>query len=322
MDYIFDIPLRAAKKINLILDPDKSNFGRNWKMFPIKDYANALIKNALTATEPVMIARLGGNELSCMVNYLGVKEKEKYKSVRGYIRGKTPIWWWSSSVLKQMQIGAGFFPVDAKNVDRFCELMISVLPNVDILGSWLKEEQFFNSELINSKKVMLEDLEPFFTGKPWTKALEGKKVLVVHPFDEAIKNQFAVREQLFENQLLPDFELITLRAVQSIAREKTNFKNWFEALDSMKEKIAATNFDICILGCGAYGFPLASYVKDIGKKAVHLGGVTQLLFGIKGKRWENYIVYPYMNLYNEYWIRPGDKNRPQNADMVEGACYW
>jgi len=305
-----------------MLDRESSAFGRNWKLFPVKDYANAMIKSALLAENPVMIARLGSTELNCMVNYLGVKQKDKYRSVKGYITGKTPSWWWSPSLMQQMQDWSGFFPVETKQIERFCEMMISILPDVDILGSWLKEEKFFDPELSGAKKVMLEDLEPFFTPRPWTAALAGKKVLVVHPFDEAIKNQFEVREQLFENRLLPDFELITIQAVQSLAREKTPFNSWFEALDFMKEQIIATDFDVCILGCGAYGFPLAAFVKSIGKKAVHLGGVTQLLFGIKGNRWENYVVYPYTNLYNEYWIRPGDKNRPKKAAMVEGACYW
>jgi hypothetical protein len=322
MENIFRIPIRSLKRIYKVFDPESSGFGRNWKLFPVKDYANALIKSALLADEPVMIARLGSTELNCMVNYLGVKQKDKYTSAKGYITGKTPAWWWSASLVQQMQDWSGFFPAEIKQVERFCEMMIGILPDVDILGSWLKEEKFFDEELSGSKKVMLEDLEPFFTPRPWTAALAGKKVLVVHPFDEAIRNQFEVRELLFENQLLPDFELITIQAVQSLAREKTPFNNWFEALDFMKEKISATDFDVCILGCGAYGFPLASYVKSKGKKAIHLGGVTQLLFGIKGNRWENYVVYPYMNLYNDYWIRPGDKNRPKKAAMVEGACYW
>ena len=32
--------------------------------------------------------------------------------------------------------------------------------------------------------------------------------------------------------------------------------------------------------------PLAAFIKSIGKKAVHLGGSTQILFGIKGERWD------------------------------------
>jgi hypothetical protein len=322
MKYPLGLPLKVAKKVNSIINPYTPNPGRNWTLFPNKEYASALIFDQLMRAQPLMIARLGSTELNCMVNYLGVTEKSKYKSFKGYIAGKTPPWWWNHAIMQQMQDWSGFFPIDVKHIEKFCELMINDLPNVDILGSWLTNERFFEHELVGAKKIMLEDLEPFFTAKPWTKALEGKKVLVVHPFDEDIKNQFSVREHLFDNQLLPDFELITMSAVQSLAGEKTAFNTWFDALDSMKEKIGATDFDICILGCGAYGFPLASFVKNIGKKAVHLGGVTQLLFGIKGRRWESYVVYPYTNLYNDYWIRPGDKNKPQNAIVVEGACYW
>jgi hypothetical protein len=122
--------------------------------------------------------------------------------------------------------------------------------------------------------------------------------------------------------LLPAFELDVIPAVQSIAGQKTQFVDWFVALESMKEEIAKRTFDVCILGCGAYGFPLASFVKKMGGKAIHLGGVTQLIFGIKGKRWENFIVYPYENLFNKYWVRPSNEEVPKNSKIVEGGCYW
>jgi hypothetical protein len=291
-------------------------------MFPNKEYASDLITAAIYNDKPVMIARLGATELLCMNNYLGVKYPEKYKSFKGYINSQTPPWWWEDAIIAQMQNWSGFFPGEIGKIERFCEMMISDLGKVDILGSWLKNEDFFKEELLGSKKVMLEDLEPFFTQKPWTAALKGKKVLIVHPFENTIKEQFLLKDKLFDNGLLPDFELITVKAVQTIAGEKSKFGDWFEALDYMKSLIASKDFDVCILGCGAYGFPLASFVKDMGKKAIHLGGVTQLLFGIKGSRWENFIVYPYQNLYNDYWVRPDKKDKPKNAEMVEGACYW
>jgi len=314
--------LQLLRKLNLKINPESSGFGRNWTLFPAKEYASDLIYKELMAEKPTMIARLGSTELACVINYLGVKQPEKFKSVKGFIGGKTPKWWWDNGIMQQMQDWSGFFPVSQPHIEKFCELMLADMPKVDILGSWLKEESFFKNELAASKKIMLEDLEPFFTNDPWTKALAGKKVLVLHPFADTIQHQFTVKDKLFENKLLPDFELLTIKAVQSIAKEKTAFADWFEALDSMKTQIAATDFDICILGCGAYGFPLAAFIKGMGKKAIHLGGVTQLLFGIKGSRWEQYVVYPYANLYNSYWVRPGDKERPKNADVVEGACYW
>jgi hypothetical protein len=291
-------------------------------MFPMKEYASELIRDALLSPEPTMIARLGSTELLCMVNFLGVMYPEKFKSVKGYVTNQTPPWWWNASSVAQMRDCAGFFPARIDQIERFCEIMITELTNVDILGSWLKYESFFAQELSGAKKVMLEDLEPFFTARPWTCALEHRKVLVVHPFDQTIKNQYASRKQLFENGLLPEFELEVIPAVQSIAGQQTEFADWFAALDSMKEQICQKDYDICILGCGAYGFPLASFVKNQGKKAIHLGGVTQLLFGIKGARWENYIVYPYMNLYNDHWVRPNYDERPKYFRQVESGCYW
>lgn len=315
-------PLKIAKKVNTFFDPESSAFGRNWKMFSSKDYANDLIYKKLIDPNPCMIGRFGSTEMLCLTNYIGVKRQNEFKNYKSYIKSKTPPWWWEAAAIDQMQQWSGFFPANVEKVEQFCELMLKDIKELDILGSWLKQESFFEKELINAKRIMLEDMEPFFSTNPWTKALKGKKVLVVHPFAETIANQFLKREFLFENNLLPNFELITIKAVQSIAGGKTEFNDWFEALESMKAKIDATNYDICIVGAGAYGFPLAAHVKRMGKKSIHLAGVTQLLFGIRGKRWEQFLVWPYANLYNNYWVRPGENEKPQNAIKVENACYW
>ena len=122
-----------------------------------------------------------------------------------------------------------------------------------------------------------------------------------------------------------------VEAVQSLGGESSDFANWFAALEWMKREIDREPYDVCLIGCGAYGFPLAAHAKRTGHQAIHLGGALQLLFGIKGKRWENpyYGVNEwgikrgcYSNLINEYWVRPNDTQRPQNAQQVEGACYW
>jgi hypothetical protein len=136
---------------------------------------------------------------------------------------------------------------------------------------------------------------------------------------------------LFENtDILPEFKLHTIPAVQSLGGVNNQFSDWFEALAWMQSEIDKVEFDICLLGCGAYGFPLASYIKRKGKQAVHMGGSLQLLFGIKGKRWTDpqksldTFGKPgmYESLFNEHWVFPGDENKPRNADDVEGACYW
>ena len=314
--------LKVLRQLYHILYPDSSAFGRNWKMFSAKEYANELIYNKLIDEKPCMLARFGSTEMLCLTNYLGVTQHKKFKNYKSYIKSQTPPWWWEASTIQQMQQWSGFFPAKINKIEQFCELMLNDIPQLDILGSWLKEESFVSKEMGNAKKLVLEDIEPFFSPNPWTRALEGKKVLVLHPFDETIKQQYLKRKLLFENNLLPDFELKTIKAVQSIAGVQTEFSDWFEALEFMKAQINSIDYDICIIGAGAYGFALAAHVKRMGKKAIHLGGVTQLLFGIKGKRWEEYVVWPYTNLYNEHWVRPGEKEKPKNAEVVEGACYW
>jgi len=179
--------LKIIKKLHSILLPSASHFGRSDKMYPNKPYAGNLIERAILSGRPLMVARLGATEMSCMVNYLGVKYPKKYRSIFDFVSNRSPAWWWNGSIISQMQSNAGFFSPKIPQIEHFCELMIGDLKNVDILGSWLKEESFFRAELQNAKKVTIEDLEPFFTTNPWTRALKGKKVLVVHPFADTIK---------------------------------------------------------------------------------------------------------------------------------------
>ena len=130
-----------------------------------------------------------------------------------------------------------------------------------------------------------------------------------------------ITDLLFTNQhILPNFELDVIKAVQSIAGEKNPFENWFQALEFMKNKISKKDFDIALIGCGAYGFPLAAYVKEIGKQAIHMGGGLQILFGIKGKRWDNHPIIG--KFYNEHWIRPRAEDKPAKSYLVEDDCYW
>lgn len=293
------------------------------------DKASEMIYNLLVSDKPCMIARFGANELDAVVNYLGVNSKSH--SILKYIIGEQPEWWWNEGIMYCMQNNAGFFPAIPKNMQRFGEMMIEDVKEVDLLGSWLNNEgKIFDNDHLQS--VCLIFLDPFWASSPWTRALKNKKILVVHPFAEIIETQYKnKRKYLFEKKdILPEFQLQTIKAVQSLGGMDNGFKDWFEALDYMKKEIDKCDYDICLIGCGAYGFPLAAHVKRMGKKAIHMGGSLQLLFGIIGKRWENPNhgsvelkkkgCYP--QLINKYWIRPDSKNVPINKDRVEGGCYW
>jgi len=228
-------------------------------------------------------------------------------------------------------IGAlsGFFPSDDYLLSRFSSEFLELTKDIDVLAVWNTKSEKFVCENYLNKNAKLIDLQALNTvsyQNPWSQYLQGKKVLVIHPFANTIENQYKNRENVFKNnpKVLPDFELITMKPVQGLADSRFDlpYNNWFEALNDMKSKIDKIDFDIAIVGAGAYGIFLAHHCKTIGKQAVHMGGVTQLLFGITGKRWEIEQSNVIKDVINEYWVRPSEDEKPKGSSKVEGGCYW
>ena len=289
------------------------------------DEASKVIYDMLASGKPCMIARYGAFELATIVNYLGVTSS--HPSAWKFIRGQQPQWWWNRNLMRYMQTNAGFFPATEENLSRFCEMMLEDSKQLDMLGSWLRDENQLESFLPPSLiRIDRDTINPFFSRNPWTRVLEGKKVVIVHPFTHSILSQYERINKVFNNNLMPSFDIRTVKAVQSLGGQCNQFTTWFEALDWMKNEIDSQPYDIALLGCGAYGFPLAAHIKRTGHQAVHLGGSLQLYFGIKGKRWEGKgyagATNDYTKLFNEYWIRPSSEETPSLSSIVEGGCYW
>lgn len=276
-----------------------------------KQVANEILKRAILDGEPYMFGRYGSTEIHCVTKYL-LANKGLMDSIN----------------LKELESPCfhnGLFPVTEEIISKFAHLMMESSYQVDLYGTFrMVMEGYYIKKHMKSNVILshLSMMDFWLYEKPFTSALKGKKVLIVHPLAETIIKQYKKRELLFDNpDVLPEFDLKTLKAVQTVAGQRDErFSNWFEALDYMYEEALKIDFDVAIIGCGAYGFPLAAKLKKIGKVAIHMGGVTQMLFGIKGARWD---IHPEASkLYNEHWVRPDIKDVPEKADDVENRCYW
>lgn len=323
--------LNAARRIYSRRKPSASSFPyffcfEDESSFPAPDYqgdqVGDYIKQLMLRDQPCMVCRLGSVELAILLTHLNIVDSSSLlRKAIHYIKGKKG-WFFSHYAKREMSQNAGIFPATDDILHKFSERMFDDLHHIDVLGSWLFDESWLQKKYFpNAIRVPLADLEPYYHRNPWTEALAGRTVLVIHPFVESIRQQYAKRHLLFKDRrVLPDFELKTIKAVQSVADNPTRFSNWFEALDSMCEQIAHTSFDVAIIGAGAYGLPLASFVKRIGKKSVHLGGASQILFGIRGKKWDELPFF--QRLFNEHWVRPTALETPVNSHKVEGGIYW
>lgn len=289
------------------------------------DAGNALISELIRSGKPCMISRFGDAEIKALVAYLEIREyraSAPRQQKLQYITGKFTEW--NDEVKQGISRNAGFFPAEDKYLDLYGATYLDAIKDVDILGVWglLKEDWIYHHYVPQAKLVALNCLEPYYFPEPWSQYLENKKVLVVHPFAKSIEQQYQQKRALLfpGKNILPPFELQTVRAVQSNANNQTPFATWFDALAYMQEEIASKDFDLAIIGAGAYGMPLASFVKRLGKQAIHLGGSVQILFGIRGARWDKNPRIA--GFFNEHWVRPLPEETPRDFKSVEEGCYW
>jgi len=271
-------------------------------------YSGGVIKEFLKRGEAFCAIRYGGSELSCINGY----EKIRLGFRRTY----------SDSTRWAMKVRAGFYPTDDQHLNEYVEYLEKRIGIADILAlSGLHMEDYFYLKYTPHAKIITNwALEPLLGG--WTPLLKGKKVLVVSAFAEEINFQYSRRDKIFpkEPDLLPEFgKLTVLQAPMTLGDSMDYpFPSFMSSLEEIEKSVAKADFDIALIGCGAYGILLTLYCKSLGKTALQTGGATQTLFGILGKRWEN---RPHVaSRVNEYWIRP--EKKPKGYEKIDNGAYW
>lgn len=272
---------------------------------------NDRIAELIRAARPVAIGKMGASELG------GLRRYERLKDASGHCAD------WGREG-HRLHVNAGVFPDDPRAFDRFCQQFASALGDLDLLAVWFQfgeralQRRFAPAAALTD----LLSLEPFLNDRPWSAELAEKRVVVVTPFTATVESQYARRAQVWQArpEMLPAFELRTVRCPLSAALAGPVHADWFAALNAMTAEMDAQPYDVAIVGAGAWGLPLVSHAKRTGHVGVHLGGPTQILFGVRGSRWD---AHPILSRYfNDAWVRPGDADRPAAYRQIENGCYW
>ena len=285
--------------------------------------ADSAIYNLILRNEPALVGRLGGTE----ARFLGeFKKISELPFLNNFAFKHKPNWLKRS---KEINTNAGFYFQNRQEIEDFYNLYINALYDTDVLGAWGTAFSYIESQFVEyiSEFIPVGMTAPWVQSYldhsnlvPWSKALEGKKVLVISPFTDSIDKQFLNISNVFPNYNYHNFQLLTLKSPMTISMKYPVIKNWFELLDDLKNNMARTDFDVALVSAGSYSYPLAHYAKSIGKIGIHAGGGLQIFFGIMGKRWEKseYLI----NLVNRNWTRPTEEETPKSYNLVENGCYW
>lgn len=286
---------------------------------PIEDFYHLSDKivTDINSGKPTLVARLG-----CTEGYIFSEYCERVLKLRkGYSKE------WKEALFST----SGFFADDYSDkdlaTDEYAKLTLNGLTECDYLCANFPNSYFFPYIFkYYSTKAIATDSNPgpFFdieTEKFWTRALHNKKVLVVSSFTDSIEFQYKRKNQLVKSEKyeLPDFKLITYKTyVTQMGERPDGFTNFFQVLNKMISDIQKLDFDIAIVGAGAYGFPLSVAIKKMGKVAIEACSHTPLFFGVYGQR---DIKHKYGRFMTDAWIRPME-TPPKRFKEIENGCYW
>tara|TARA_R110001599_G_scaffold236925_2_gene436281 strand:- start:169 stop:987 length:819 start_codon:yes stop_codon:yes gene_type:complete len=263
---------------------------------------NLAVKNKILSGEVFSAGKLGMSE------FLGVQAKLAQVPFPPHIR-------------QLLTVNAGVFPDQTDVLNSFLHLYIESTSSLDILASWIdRDEEFVSLGNSNFSTCPMRSLEPYYFEEGWSTALEGKSVTVVTPFDKSVLSQYGRRDKVWGSKnTLPAFNLSVVKSPFHSMR-KSEYSDWFEALDDLYNKCVNFDPDIVIVGAGAFALPLIHKLKTKGISGIHMGGGTQILFGIKGARWDHH--EDISKFINDSWIRPSKEETPENQSLVENGCYW
>lgn len=234
---------------------------------------------------------------------------------------KTASW---HRAMRRLFIDSGVFPESRRQFEEFLQIYRKAVGQLDAVCAWQNdpflgqyEERFLQIHCPRAVRVSLESLSTEILGQ-----ISNWRWLVVSPFVETMQRQAARLADIHQNkpwaaglrgaETRCDF----VRCPTFSYLERSPFSSWSEGLEKLTERVLSKSFDVALIGAGAWSLPLAARLKNAGRVAIHLGGETQLVFGIKGQRWEGY------GIYNEHWVRPSAAETPAGFLKKELGCYW
>lgn len=305
-----------GKKIKKVQDKETTKRLLKTKPQMIPSLSDEIAKKIENA-ESFLLARLGATEGAVAGQYC-----ERKLNIRSHYEKSTMDWFYSTS---------GFFADDNADkeeaMDLYAKITIDGLGDCDYLSAFFPKKiymPFFFKYYAKKATPTFSDFGPYFdtpTDQTWLRGLRGKKVLVINSFADSIAHQYQRKDQLVKDKAyaLPDFELLTYKTfVTQVGERPGDYKDFFQVLDKMLRDIKQIDFDVALVGAGAYGFPIAVEIKRMGKIAIETCGKTPAFFGVYGERDIKDGVEQYMT---EAWIRPMEEP-PKKYKEIENGCYW
>ena len=281
------------------------------------------MKNALKRKEGLLIGRNGTIEMEALFfRTYGARPGQEYPD----------------GISRRLELHAGIFPPTKGSIDRWVFALLEAVRLSDVIvAGWYApfkdtEEVFLREMNLHGTRIPLRSLEPYYVEPEarWTNLLANRKVAIVNSFVDTAMTQIEKREEIWplatDSLLPPTTEWIPIRTgyapvlAKGRAGWSSTIQSWDVAVTDTVKRVIESGADIAIIGCGGLGMVIGAELRKRNKVAIILGGATQVLFGIKGNRWEHHDVISHF--WNEAWVYPQEQETPNGANQIEQGCYW
>jgi hypothetical protein len=291
---------------------------------------NEFIGNAIREKKGFSIGKIGQIEAEALAMFIQGAAQER--QAFGTAQSRLP-----DRIMTQLHVNAGIFPNDMGGVEAFTNIYQNAMSACDILSvsypwlipGWGEYLKTCRGGKTNQISCRIPATEPFFVPNPFTRELTNKKVTVISPFVKSFQSQLEKRRDVWgeraEDFLPSTTQWSFVKAPLSAGIVPPIDEDWGSMIERLIDECFPSNRehewpDVILAGCGPGGLCLCQAAKERGKVGISMGGGLQILFGVRGKRWDQNPKF--QNFINDSWVRPSGEERPPENVRVERGCYW
>lgn len=286
----------------------------------INEGARQIIQT-IQSGKPFFIGRNGSTELESLYHYTQRGGLMMYLDLR---------------LIRRLERVSGIWPAEQETFCKWVKDYVESLSSIQGLSAgWYPPMVEYEQILLKNTcptafQMPLRSLEPYYVEPElrWTKHLSGTRIAIVSSFTETIQAQLAKGMKAIwpSNPMFSeDVEWIPIRTYYppeisggGETAWPAHIGEWKEAVDYIVEEVVKSGATIAFIGCGALAMSIGARLYKRGVSAILMGGAIQVLFGIKGSRWETHSIIS--TFWNDEWVYPME--RPPGAHKIERGCYW
>lgn len=266
-----------------------------------------------------ILSRPGG----CLVGKIGTTELLALEFADRWVRPSLPENFTWKRPARRLFTTAGVFPISFQEFWKFLGAYHDAVRKLDGVFLWQKEPFLacYEAAVVEGELSQARVLNGLTLSPCLVPHLSHLRWLVVSPFVQTMKSQLAKLGKLHPTgrgdwrDTARRCRFVACPQLASVT--KSPYQSWSAGLADLRKQIAkAEDFDVLIVGAGAWSLPLLLAAKERGKIGIHMGGPTQSIFGIKGGRWDH------QGIYTRDWARPLPVEMPAQRFRMEQGAYW